>query len=264
MTRSFLPLLVILLGLSTLKGQSAAVDSSRLLRVLTFNIYHGETMLHDFNLDRIADVIRYANADLVALQEVDFRTRRARGMDLATELGTRLGMQALFGKAMNFDGGAYGEGILSRFPIIRSINHPLPYSPGHEPRAALEVLIELPGGDTVAFTGTHLDHTSQPKDRNEQCRRLAELYQNFPYPTLLAGDLNAIPDSEAIGILRNSWSTTHGEPAAPTYPSLNPEKKIDYILFRPAGRWRIHHRQVIPTPIASDHCAYLVVLELEE
>ena len=69
-------------------GQSP-VDSSRIIRVLTYNIYHGETMRGDFNLDTIAGVIKSVNPDLVALQEVDFRINRAKNMDLAMELGQR-------------------------------------------------------------------------------------------------------------------------------------------------------------------------------
>lgn len=69
-------------------GQSP-VDSSRIIRVLTYNIYLGETMRGDFNLDTIAGVIKSVNPDLVALQEVDFRINRAKNMDLAMELGQR-------------------------------------------------------------------------------------------------------------------------------------------------------------------------------
>ena len=74
------------------------VDSSRIVRVLTFNIYHGETMKGDFDLDLIAGVIKSVNPDLVALQEVDFYTNRAKNMDLATALGLRTGLAPLLGK----------------------------------------------------------------------------------------------------------------------------------------------------------------------
>jgi len=56
------------------------------IRVLTYNILHGATMKGDFNLDKIAAVIKAADPDLVALQEVDFKTLRAKNYDLVTEL----------------------------------------------------------------------------------------------------------------------------------------------------------------------------------
>jgi len=64
-----------------------AADGSRVIRVLSFNIYHGETMRGDFDLEQIARVIRDVEPDLVALQEVDLYTGRSGGRDLASELG---------------------------------------------------------------------------------------------------------------------------------------------------------------------------------
>ena len=111
-----------------ISGQTQT-DSTRLIRVMTYNIYHGETMNKDFNLNLISDIIKSADPDIVALQEVDFKTNRAKKMDLATELGYLTGLAPLFGKAMKYDGGEYGEGILSKFSFNRTKNNPLPYSP---------------------------------------------------------------------------------------------------------------------------------------
>jgi len=128
------------------------------VRVLTFNILHGSTTKGDFDLDKIASIIKATNPDLVALQEVDFKTKRARNYDLVTELGWRTKMTSLFGKAMNFDGGGYGVGVLSKMPIIASRNFPLPSAQGNEPRTSLEVFVELVSGDTIRFVATHLDY----------------------------------------------------------------------------------------------------------
>ena len=116
-----------------------AIDSSKVIRVLTFNILHGATTKGDFDLDQIAKVIIQANPDFVAMQEVDFKTNRARRYDLATELGWRTKMTPIFGKAMNYDGGEYGEAILSRYSLLQSRNMALPFAPGNEPRAALDL-----------------------------------------------------------------------------------------------------------------------------
>ena len=97
-------------------------DTSRSVKVMTFNILHGATTRGDFNLDAIARVIIDENPDLVALQEVDFMTKRAKGYDLATELGWRTKMAPLFARAMPYDGGEYGEAILSKWSFISSRN----------------------------------------------------------------------------------------------------------------------------------------------
>jgi endonuclease/exonuclease/phosphatase family metal-dependent hydrolase len=237
--------------------------ASSTLKILTFNILHGATTKGDFDLDAIAKVIIETNPDLVALQEVDFKTNRARKYDLVTELGWRTKMAPVFGKAMDFDGGEYGEGILSKFSFISTRNVALPFTPGNEPRAALEILTVLPSGDTIAFIGTHLDHLRDEKDRVAQVKKINEVFSENIYPTILAGDLNAIPGSTPINILEEIWTPTYNkENPAPTFPSKEPRIKIDYVMFKPDNNWKVIDTKVIEDAIASDHCAYLVTLEL--
>ena len=232
------------------------------IRILTFNILHGATTQGDFDLDKIAAVIQQTNPDLVALQEVDFKTNRAKNYDLATELGWRTKMAPLFGKAMDYDGGGYGEGVLTKMPIIASRNIPLPHSPKNEPRAALEVTVELESGDTICFIGTHLEHQRVSTDRTDQVNKINRVFLQNKYPTILAGDLNDTPESETISILKTHWKDSAGEDTGFTYPSDNPRIRIDYILFRPENRWKVLDYQVICDTIASDHCAVLSVLEI--
>ncbi len=171
------------------------LDSTKIVRVLSYNIYHGATMNNDFDLESIARVIRSVSPDLVALQEVDFKTNRAKKMDLATELGKLTGMAPLFGKAMSYDDGEYGEGILSKYSFHQTKNYSLSCSPGHEPRAALSVIINLPGGEIIQFVGTHLDHTRDQTDRISQAKEINEIFSQQSIPTILAGDLNAVTGS---------------------------------------------------------------------
>lgn len=248
------------LMLSLTAHAQAPVDSSRILRVLTYNIYHGETMKGDFDLDRIAAVIKSANPDLVALQEVDFKTNRAKKYDLVTELAMRTGLAPLFGRAMYFDEGEYGEGVLSRFSFLSTTTHALPHQTNKEPRAALEVNVIMPSGDTIRFVGTHLDHESESQ-RICQARRLSEWFSLDERPSILAGDMNAQPGSGPMKMIGKSWESSFDEDI-PTWPSDQPRKKIDYVLYRPANRWRVLETRVIDEKIASDHRPVLVVLEL--
>lgn len=257
-------LLTILLLLPTVILLSQEVnDNPSTIRVLSYNILHGATMKGDFDLDLIAKVIKDCNADIVALQEVDYRTRRARGYDLATELGIRTGMAPLFARAMYYDGGEYGEAVLSKTTFLSTRNHPLPCTGNHEPRAALEVTTVLPSGDTIAFIGTHLDHTGNEADRISQARQINRVLAGIRYPVILAGDLNAVPGSKPIEFLEEYWNRPpFKEDTAPTFPSDNPSEKIDYIMYYPKERWKVISCEVICDTLASDHCAWLVTLEL--
>ena len=260
-TRAALYLLVILTS-HALWSQNN-MESSRVVSILTFNILHGATTKGDFNLDVIAEVIKERNPDFVALQEVDFKTNRARQYDLVTELGWRTKLIPLFGKAMEYDGGEYGEGVLSRYSFLSSRNVALPYSQGNEPRTALEIITTISSKDTIAFIGTHLDHLSDEKDRLSQVNKINEVFSLNKYPTILAGDLNDIPGSASIEMLEKIWLPSYDK-ANPefTYPSGMPSKKIDYIMFFPKNRWNVLETKVINDSIASDHCAYWVLVEL--
>ncbi len=239
------------------------VDSTRIVRVLSFNIYHGETVEADkkFDLDLLASIINEEAADIVALQEVDFKTNRALGYDLATELGQRTKMAPLFGKAMPYDGGEYGEGVLSKYSFLSSKTHALPAREGKEPRAALEVKVQLKSGNQIRFIGTHLDHTKDETDRISQAKQINNLFATKDIPTILAGDLNAKPNSETMGILFKEWQRSDTDNTY-TSPASNPRSKIDYVLFRPANKWRVLETKVICNKKATDHCVLLSVLEL--
>ncbi|HCR54053.1 MAG TPA: hypothetical protein DIW27_06525 [Cytophagales bacterium] len=256
-------LFVTVLCFSSLANFAQPLQSGRTIKVLSFNILHGATTRGDFDLDAIAKVIIEADPDFVALQEVDYKTRRAKNYDLATELGWRTKMAPLFGRAMPYDGGEYGEGVLSKYTFLQTRNVPLPYSTGNEPRAALEVITVLPSGDTIAFIGTHLDHLEDETDRVAQTKRINEVFSRNQYPTLLAGDLNAEPGSNPIVILEKMWTPAYDKNNVQfTYPSDKPIKKIDYVMYFPQHKWRVLKTEVIQDIIASDHCAYLVTIEL--
>ncbi|MGY0407665.1 MAG: endonuclease/exonuclease/phosphatase family protein [Polaribacter sp.] len=234
-----------------------------IVKVLSFNILHGETTNGSFNLDIIANVIKKANADFVSLQEVDFKTNRAKKYDLPTELGYRTKMVSLFGRAMYFDGGEYGEGILSKYSFLSTKSVALPFTAGNEPRAALEITTVLKSGDTISFIGTHLNQLKEGKDRVLQTKAINKTFKKNKYPTILSGDLNDTPNSKTIAILESFWKTsyTKKKPLL-TFPSEKPTKKIDYVLFHPRKKWKVISRETICDSIASDHCAYLVTLEL--
>jgi endonuclease/exonuclease/phosphatase family metal-dependent hydrolase len=256
-------ILAILFTGQSIVWSQTSIDQSRIVKVLSFNILHGATTKGDFDLDAIAKVIIDASPDFVAMQEVDFITNRAKKYDLVTEMGWRAKMAPIFARAMDYDGGEYGEGVLSKHTFIQTRNVALPFTPGNEPRAAIEIITVLPSGDTIAFVGTHLDHLRDEKDRVAQVKKINEIFSSNIYPTILAGDLNATPGSRPINILEEMWSGSYNtNKPEPTFPSHKPSKKIDYVMFYPKNRWKILEKEVIQDSIASDHCAYLVTLEL--
>jgi endonuclease/exonuclease/phosphatase family metal-dependent hydrolase len=229
------------------------------LRVLSYNIHHGEGTDGKIDLPRLATVIRAAEPDLVALQEVDDKTQRAGGVDQTAELVRLAGLHGRFGKQIDYEGGGYGQAILSKFPISDLKIHRLPGMPEREQRMAIEARIEINGRE-ISFVSTHLHHAND-LFREQQAAKLTELFEPARHPVILAGDLNANPDSKPIALLSPAWKIASGDAPLATYPAKEPEKQIDYSLFRPRERFTVVETKVPNEAAASDHRPLLAVLE---
>jgi endonuclease/exonuclease/phosphatase family metal-dependent hydrolase len=256
-------LLVALTSLSASAQNCTSSPSTTPLRVLTFNICHTQGSDGKIDLDRTAAVINSVRPDLVALQEVDSGTARTHRVDQPNELAKRTGLTAVFGDNIPYQGGHYGNAILSRFPILRHENHPLPSHYKGEQRGVLEVEIALPNGQPLLFFATHFDYRRYyDRERLDSAHTVNDLIAARPDAlALLAGDLNARANSTVLTELGQYWRRTN-YPVLPTYPAAFPYKQIDYVLFRPECRWRVREVMVLADRLASDHRALLTVLEL--
>lgn len=233
------------------------------IRVLCYNIHHGEGIDRKLDLARIAGVIQSVRPDLVSLQEVDRGTQRTNQVDQPAELGRLTDMEAVFGGNIRFQGGDYGNAVLSRFPIRQHQNWLLPRFDEGEQRGVLEVEIELPDDfGTMRFLATHLDHRRADRERIASAQWINNrITEGDNQPTVLAGDLNATPDSPTLREFEKVW-TRANEEILPTFPVVEPTRQIDYILFHPAERWRVVEVYVLDEAVASDHRAIFAELEL--
>lgn len=223
------------------------------LTVLSYNIRHGQGMDGRIDLERTAGVIRAVSPDVVAVQEVDRRTARAGGVDQAAELARLTGMQVVFGRAIDYDGGEYGNAVLSRVPAVESQVHALP---GKEPRALLEVRFK-----DFLFFATHLDVSRDESLRKQAAGKIAEILRTRKLPAVLAGDLNTTRESESMKLLAETWQIAGGDTERPTIPVEQPRRQIDWILYRPGEAWRVSSVRMIPEKEASDHRPIVAVLE---
>ncbi len=244
----------------------ARTETPGRLRLLTYNIHHGEGVDGKLDLERIAAVMRSVAPDVIALQEVDRKATRSKSVDQPAELAKLTQMHVVFGDNIPLQGGQYGNAVLSRFPIRASQNHKLPNLDKGEQRGVLDVEIDWPTSAPVAgrlrLLATHLDHRTNDRERVASVEVINELISRRPLqPALLLGDLNATPDSLPLKGLQPNWTRSNDRPAA-TIPVDKPQHQIDYILYRPASRWKVVETRVLDEAVASDHRAVLAVLDL--
>ena len=246
---------------STAPDGTSGEPEAEELRVLTYNLHHGEGVDGRLDLERLARVIRGSGADLVALQEVDRETARSAGVDQLQVLAELTGLHPYFAEFFPYQGGRYGLAVLSREPAADHRVIALP--PGKlEARAALLVQLSGPGDEALTFVCAHLDWLSPDTQRFAQATQLASVLGELDGTVLLAGDLNDTPESRTLVLLRERLDyRPRSEALRPTFPAPEPAKEIDYVLWRSAHLKPVSS-VVLDEPVASDHRPVLATFQL--
>lgn len=229
-----------------------------MLRLVTYNVRHG-------SVEGVAGLVRVLRAlapDVIALQEVDRCTRRAGGVDQPAALAEALGLHATFFPAFPFDGGAYGQLLLTRGAPLHTELVRLPgptdaptAADGREPRVlGIATLADAAGPRTFACAHLGLE----AEERRLQGAAIASTLLGRPRVALLA-DLNEGPGGDAYGQLcRALRDPLLGRPARATFPAHAPMLAADHVLLGPGVPTPLEAR-VVPAQ-ASDHLPLLVVL----
>lgn len=246
-------------------GQEDLAVKGLKIKVMTYNIHHGNPPAtdSDIDLDAIADIIRESGAELVALQELDSVARRSGKIFQLQYLAQKLNMEFHYFRTIPLQGGAYGVGVLSKFPISSPQTFALPKdkSIDSESRVLGMVKVLLPTMKTIYFITTHWDVVSE-KNRMLQAEKTREVALELELPVILGGDLNTKTEMGSMNILRNVF-TEASVKYEPTIPENNPDRKIDHILYAKDGSFKLVDEEVIynaKTRKASDHLPYVVDL----
>ncbi|HEX5218386.1 MAG TPA: endonuclease/exonuclease/phosphatase family protein [Verrucomicrobiae bacterium] len=267
--RIFQPISLAVACLSWLTGcaqsQPAPVAAAEKIRVMTYNIRHGRGLDNQVNLERIAKLIKEEGPDIVALQEVDKGTERTERRDLAAELAALTGMTAVFSNNYHFQGGEYGNAVLTRFPVRHWTNqHYRMLRPG-EQRGIIQLTLDIHGRELV-FMSTHIDYRADDSERWANVGEIETILQRHPKtPIIMCGDFNDTPESRVYRRLSENlidvWQRV-GEGPGLTIPPVNPRKRIDYIWLSKGGA--IEPLRVwVPQTEASDHLPVVAELKLK-
>lgn len=244
-------------------GKSEAIEnieksSKKVLKVLSYNIRHGAPANSSIiNMNDIAAVIKMQNPDIVALQELDKNTKRYPD-DQAKVLAEKLNMHYFFSKSINYSGGEYGVGILSKYPILNQESILLPNEvKGGEQRSLALVTIAVPGLGQLKFASAHLDLVLQ--NRIAQIEQVNLLAKNSACPLIMAGDLNLAMDAEELSLLKKEFTLSCSANCQNTFPSDKPNKKIDFILLNPNAtkKLKVRSYEAIGGRLESDHLPLL-------
>lgn len=230
------------------------------ITVMTYNIHHANPPSRDkdhIDLDTIAATIRAAKADLVAIQELDSAVARSGNTFQLKLLAEKLNMYYYFAKAIPYQGGSYGVGILSRYPIRDTQTIQLPKITGFtgEDRVLAVAKVTLAKNKEIYFGCTHLD-VNKEENRILQTKAIAEFASKLSVPFIMGGDLNSTNEKTAIQQLYTVLQDASSK-QEPTIPVLKPVRRIDYILYT-RNAFKVTKEDVLTSrSYESDHLPFV-------
>jgi endonuclease/exonuclease/phosphatase family metal-dependent hydrolase len=205
---------------------------------MTYNVHRCVGPGGGDSIADIASVCKDANADIIALQELDApETDQDEGAHHARDLATHLGMELLFCRTFRRGVGYYGHALLSRQKL--ELKKVTTFASPHvdaEPRGAIWARTKM-GAGTLDIISTHLG-----VHRNERLAQSSELVgegwlgsPEMREPRLLCGDMNAVPNASSTyrrfaSYLRDAQRALEGHRPRPTFPSRLPLLRLDHVF----------------------------------
>lgn len=231
------------------------------MRVATYNIHGAVGFDRRRRPERIVEVIRSLDADIVGLQEVEGRRSRSR-VDQAQHIGDALDYHLVAGPLLLEGMGGYGNALLSRHPVLE-VERRVYQRPGSQTRGLLDTVVAHPLLGRLRVIVTHLE-VRDHRIRSTQLRELEHLLADGEEgPAVLMGDLNEWWSRRvALRSLDRAVRFLHS-PA--TFPARLPILRLDRIGVRslrstdPDGRARRIENRL--TRMASDHLPLVADLE---
>ena len=251
MNRRFFLVLVLLLALSAtaiifaFKVLPVEDDEVKTVRLMSYNIRNARGLDDVTDYSRIADVINRTSPDVIGIQELDSVTGRSSGVDVLDVLSRKTLMHQTYSASIDYDGGKYGIGVLSKEKPFSVKRVPLP---GREESRML-LIVEF---EDYFFGNTHFSLNAE--DRLESAKIINREAEMLNKPFFIVGDINAIPESDVLEELGKSFTSLvpHNQF---TIPADNPTRTIDYIFgYDGVDGWSsLTDKGVIDESVASDH-----------
>jgi len=238
--RAALLLLVPVLLWITARPPQPVAGTGFPIRVMSFNLHQAIDINGRHDLEAFARAIEASGAEVLAVQEVSRGWLISGSTEMLTWLSRRLGMVYVWSPAAD---AVFGNAVLSRRPLAFGDRVAFPRGAAPIRRGGLRAEVDLGGGARLAVIGVHFHNQrvlDLPADelRAAQAQALAAFW-NRQDRTVVMGDLNSVPESAALAVLkeaglRDTFERGGGEPPGLTFLEFGrPVRRIDYILVSP-------------------------------
>ncbi len=234
------------------------MNNGQRVRVVTYNIHRCRGLDRRVRPDRIVEVLRELDADIIALQEVLSVGEGPREHDQARFIAEEMGLNLSLGVNRKHKGGDYGNILLSRFPVQSARNYDISIR-GREQRGCLRADVEAGPIGLVHVFNVHLGTAFL--ERRYQARRLIDTAilhnEELRGPRIMLGDFNEWTRGLATKLLaahmRSADVKIHLQ-RTKTYPGVLPFLHLDHIYFDESLEMeKLHLHKSRTALIASDH-----------
>ncbi len=237
------------------------------IKLLTYNIFSGRTLDKKYDLGGKIDIIRQTSPDIIGLNEVHNNTNHSGFTSQTDIIAGELGFpHKFFARTIDHDGGEYGIALISRFPILKCENIPIPDICGDKRDSRFEdrthICADIDCAGTVLHVITSHYGLSVP-ERESAVSQTLKISGSFNFERVVfMGDLNTKPDEELLkplfSVFCDAGENLEGEQGY-TFRSDNPTERIDYILF---SRDIKLCSAFVPRFISSDHLPVFAEIEI--
>lgn len=233
------------------------------------------------NLNKVIYELKKLDADILAIQEIDYHSKRSYFVNQQMELA-KIGYK-YFGKSINWDKKYLpfpyypvslhfgkiisGQSILSKFPILdlerielkRNTSNPFYYDSFYIDRLAQVAKVKLKEHSLILIN-VHLEAYDQ-HTRDLQMQKVKHLYLQYSdtYPTILLGDFNSDIEFENASIEKILQLPKTGcalfsrSDKQNTFNSESPTERLDYIFYNENFIEALDAEILSQFKIASDH-----------
>ena len=207
---------------------------SETFRIATYNIHKCKGLDFRTSPERIVEVLREIDADIIALQEVVAVDNGAARDDQARFIAESLGFNYRIGENRKHAGGAYGNVVLSRYPVLTDLNFDISVA-GREPRGCQHVDVKINDRRLLHVYNIHLGTAFF--ERRKQIKRLLDdeiLNRQHHAPRILLGDFNEWTRGLTSRLLKAHFRSTdllEHLARRRTYPGVFPFLHLDHIYY---------------------------------
>ncbi len=222
------------------KDETVFIPNGREIKVMNFNLHFGVELDKGYALDGFRNVILDQQANIVGFQEVTI-TSGVNGfapmfMDLKIMMD-EIGFKYYY--LQQEDSSLLRNAVFSQFPIQNEHTHIFD-TRVRLSRSLLDVEVDINGIVTHVLV-THLTHLPEDKTGEERIKQVKEIvaylskYNLSEERIILMGDFNSQPDFPELNLLTkyliDGWNASNPTEDGFTFPSDEPEIRIDYLLF---------------------------------